>query len=300
MNIAYDLIKSDEIVSIQLDKIHRQAENSAIITESTKARKNIQLIPKDWVGTEVRGNLHDFTLECYSDASNTFYRVMEYFSSAIDSIKDIMDLQVIVPTKDKSAGTWNINTACQSLYNPPDESKPELDVYYDKNHSGTLRVGDKVINMENNYKAETYVGQWEPDTNNDDEEVSPDIVPIYNGSMGIIKAINIKKRQIVVDFQGIGNVLIKTEGLKSIQLAYAITCHKIQGSEVPYTIVGMDFSAYVLLTKEWLYTALTRSSVHCTLVAQNSALRYAVTQNGVGVKQTHLVQALYDLTHPTF
>ena len=104
----------------------------------------------------------------------------------------------------------------------------------------------------------------------------------------------------VVNFKGIGNILIKSNILKNIQLAYAVTCHKEQGSEVLYTIIGVDYSAYTLLTKEWIYTALTRAVRHCTMIAQNKALRYAISQNGVSVKQTHLVNILHELANPVF
>jgi exodeoxyribonuclease V alpha subunit len=300
LNIAYDLIKSDEISSSQLTKIHRQAENSAIITESIKARHGEQLIPKDWFGTETRGKLQDLTIECYSDPNNTYYRIMEYFSRTLEEVKNIMDIQIIVPIKEKQAGTWSINRACQELYNPSEEGKKELEVYYDPQHRGVLRVGDKVINMSNNYNTSIYRGQWDIPLDADDEESDDDVTPIYNGNLGIIKAIHNRRREMIIDFKGIGEILIKSDSIKNIQLAYAITCHKMQGSEVAYTIVGIDFSSFTLLTKEWIYTALTRASKHCTLLAQNRALRYAVMQNGVIVKQTHLVQVLNDLTHPTF
>lgn len=304
LNIAYDLIKSTDIASVQLDKIHRQAENSAIITESTKARKGIQLIPKDWAGKEIRGNMQDLEIECYSDSSNTFYKIMEHFTKAIGMVEDdndlsIMDVQIIVPIKDKEAGTWNINAACQNIYNPPEQDKKEIDVKYDKQHYGTLRVGDKVINMSNNYKTQLYKRQWEIDKDEDDDE-NQTIIPIYNGSIGIIKDINTKRREMIIYFQGMGDILIKSDLIRNIQLAYAVTCHKEQGSEVLYSIIGLDFSAYTLLTKEWIYTALTRAIKHCTLIAQNKALRYAVSQNGVSVKQTHLVQILHDLANPVF
>ena len=300
LNIAYDLIKSDEISSVQLTKIHRQAENSAIITESIKARHGEQLIPKDWSGTETRGKLQDLTIECYSDPNNTYCRIMEYFSRTLEEVKDIMDIQIIVPIKEKQAGTWSINRACQELYNPYEEGKKEIEIYYDPQHKGVLRVGDKIINMVNNYNTQMYKGQWDIPLDADDEEDEGDVVPIYNGNLGIIKAIHNRRREMIIDFKGIGEILVKSDSIKNIQLAYAITCHKMQGSEVPYTIVGIDYSSFTLLTKEWIYTALTRASKHCTLLAQNRALRYAVMQNGVIVKQTHLVQILYDLTHPTF
>ena len=103
---------------------------------------------------------------------------------------------------------------------------------------------------------------------------------------------------IVVDFNDIGEVVIPSNSLVAIQLGYAITCHKMQGDQCKYVIVALDFSAYALLTKELIYTAMTRAIKHCWIIAQTSALRYAVAQNGVSKKQTLLVALLHDIAHP--
>lgn len=102
----------------------------------------------------------------------------------------------------------------------------------------------------------------------------------------------------MVDFYDIGEVEIKSENLSAIQLGYAITCHKMQGDQCKYVIVAIDFSAYALLTKELIYTAMTRAIKHCWIIAQTSALRYAVAQNGVSKKQTMLVEFLHNIAHP--
>ena len=111
MNIAADLIASKEIVSIELSQIHRQAANSGIITESIKAREGIQLIEKDWIGTEVRGKLNDLVIDCFSDKSNTFYKVMQHASSELEDGTDIMDLMVIAPSYKNESGVDNLNAA---------------------------------------------------------------------------------------------------------------------------------------------------------------------------------------------
>ena len=84
----------------------------------------------------------------------------------------------------------------------------------------------------------------------------------------------------------------------NLQLAYAITCHKFQGSEIDTVIVGIDYSAYTLLCKQWVYTAITRSKKKCVLVADKKALDFAVHTNRVSTKQTFLPLILggkYDL-----
>lgn len=285
LNIANDLLHSDSIVSIELTEIHRQAQDSAIITESHKARKGEMIVKHNWTGTEIRGKLQDLAIDCYSDSSNTFYKIMQYASSALDTVEDIMDFIVIVPNKKQQAGTYNINAGIQELYNPKNSSKKELLISKD-GLSWVLREGDKVINTENYYEAKIY-----------NEEDS--ITSVYNGNMGIIKKINIRKKQVIIYFSDLKKTIIfNKEQLRNIELGYCVTCHKYQGSQAKNVIVGIDFSSYALLTRQWVYTALTRAMSKCVLVAQTGALRFAISQNGVSVKQTHLQSILYNLDHP--
>lgn len=281
-NIAYDMIHSNEIPTIELTKIHRQAAKSAIITQSIAIRNSKQIIEKNWVGTETRGDLQDLELHCYSDSSNTFYNIMEIFSKLmVQKDFDIMNCQIIVPVKTKgNACTYNINITIQELYNPPAKNKQEV-TRLSNDKPFILREGDKVINVVNNYKLDT---------------------PIYNGNIGIIKSIGyseeLDSKIMTVDFVGIGNVDIPEDFWAGIELGYAITVHKYQGSQSKNVIFGLDFSAYSLLTRELVYTGITRAQKKCYLVCQTGALRYATAQQSVSTKQTHLQDCLYEITHP--
>ena len=93
-------------------------------------------------------------------------------------------------------------------------------------------------------------------------------------------------------FNNIGRVLILSKQLINVELSYAITVHKSQGSQYPYVLVGIDFASYSMLTKELMYTAMTRASKHCKVECQTNALRYAVGQNAISNKQTYLVEAI--------
>ena len=279
-NIAYDMLVSPEIPSVTLNKIHRQAENSAIVTESVKIRKGYQIVEKDWVGHEVRGTLKDLDLTCFSDRSNTFYEVMGKFQIAMkEAQNNIKEVQVIVPMKLKGACTYTLNNAIQELYNQ--KGKKEVLMYAAKDMPYYLRVGDKVICTQNNYK------------------VQPNI---YNGNIGIIKKIAYNEEAdsevMTVDFDGIGIVEIPREYWKTIELAYALTCHKCQGSQFDHVIFGLDFSAYALLSKELVYTGITRAKKKCYLIAETGALRFATSKSSVRVKQTHLQERLNSLAHP--
>lgn len=275
MNIAADLIASKEIVSIELSQIHRQAANSGIITESIKAREGIQLIEKDWVGTEVRGKLNDLVLDCFSDKSNTFYKVMQHASSELEDGTDIMDLMVIAPSYKNESGVDNLNAALQSLYNPDSSEKKEVFVQK-SSKAWILREGDKIINVQNDYYAKNKF-----------------TAGIFNGNIGVVKNIDIDANTIAVDFQDIpGIMILPKKNWKDLELGYAITCHKAQGSQCKKVIVGLDFGSFIQLSREWVYTAMTRAIDKCYMVAQNNALRYAVSKNSISVKRTHLVKLL--------
>ena len=302
-NIAYDILNSPEIKVVRLNKIHRQAAASGIITESRKVYDSIQLCSSEAVINETRGELKDLELDIYSDKSNTFYKCIQYFQKYINQVDNIMDIQVIVPVKTRGdACCFNINNAIQDLYNPSAENKKEITVYYSKNVVGVLRVGDKIINTKNDYKTRAAV-----ECTREEEQqalefgVDPhegDITAIFNGFMGIITDINTETQSIVVDFFDVGKVIITKNNIKSIELAYACTGHKMQGSQARVVIVGVDWSSYSLLTKEWVYTALTRAQKHCVLIAQNSALSYAINKQGVSGKLTHLQDSLIEIAHP--
>ena len=285
-NIAYDMLCSPEVESCTLTQIHRQAENSAIVTESLKIKDKRQIIPEDWVGHEVRGHLQDLDITCYSDASNTYYEILKVFNNEWNKVKDqpnaIMDIQVIVPMKQRGgASTYTLNNVIQEICN----GKETRQQYMNSQYGGYyLKVGDKVINSVNNYKT------------------SPNI---YNGNMGKLKRFSHyynesgnKIEYMVVDFDGIGEVEIEKKYWGNIDLAYALTAHRTQGSEFPIVIFGIDYTSFKLLSKELVYTGITRAKKKCYLIAQNKALRYATSHSEVRLKQTHLQKCLHDIAHP--
>ena len=281
-NVAFDMIHSTEIPTVRLTKIHRQAAKSAIITQSIEVRNGRQIVQKDWAGHEVRGELQDLELWCHSDGSNTFYKITEVFQKLLYTKDfDIMETQVIVPIKIKGdACTYNLNNTLQELFNPFQKNKRQVNGF-SNGKSYILREGDKVINVRNNYRLN---------------------IPVYNGNIGIIKKITYSEEHdsqiLIINFKGIGNVEVPEDYWGDIELGYAITVHKYQGSQSKYVIFGLDFSAYSLLTRELVYTGITRAEKKCYLICQTGALRYATAQQSVSTKQTHLGDCLYEVAHP--
>ena len=276
-NIMFDMIESRYIKCVELTKIHRQAEKSAIITESIKVRNQEQIIDKNFVGKEIRGELQDFELDIYTDKNKTSKKIIEHFEELLPLTKDIFDIQVIVPMKNRGkASAYYLNNLLQEIV---------IDV---KNNTGlligenskfpfTIYLGDKVLNNKNNYETLNEYG---------------DEVPIFNGDLGVVVGMDTYRNTLVVNFNNKGNIYITKDHLSHISLGYASTCHKMQGSGIKYVIAGLDYSHYKLLTKEMVYTMQTRAKEHCVLCAENKALRYAINHTGVSTKQTHLKELL--------
>lgn len=282
--IAVDIINSTEIPTIYLNKIHRQAAKSAIITESIKMRNGQQIIPKDYTGVEIRGELQDLEINIFSDVSNTFYNTMQYVSTLLSKGVNILDMQVIAPRKEAGDScTHKLNLAIQLLYNPNTKKKKEVTINKDgKIYS--LRVGDKIINVKNNKETLDY-DTGEP-------------LPIFNGNIGVIYDISDGLDSMIIDFENIGRVEVAKKDFFAIELGYAITVHKMQGDQKEYVIVAIDNMSWSMLSRELLYTAVTRAKKKCYLVAQSGALRYATNQQKNSIKKTSLENILYEKTHP--
>lgn len=270
-NLLNDLMLSQKINFVELTKIHRQAEKSAIITTSQKIRKKLFLLSSDFEGDETYGQLRDLTLKARVDADCLFDVLIETFMEEYNRSKNIQDIQIIVAQNQKVAlARDQINKEIQQRINP---KKYESDLEIKIKYKNVLRVNDKIINRENHYDVETPEGIQ---------------TSIYNGSMGIVKEIS--TNYIIVDFFDEGEIIIPKEYYEGLELAYAITCHSSQGSQFKVTIVGFDNSSYILLSNEWLYTAVTRAKSMCYIVAQTRAINMAVTRHKTVDRNTFLLE----------
>lgn len=295
-NVFKDMLSSNTIPVARLTKIHRQAAKSAIITESIKVRNAMQLTTYNWVGTEIRGELHDLEMDIYRSGNESFDHIMQHFNTLYETAgRDCSDIQIVLPQRIRgNISALRVNTAVQEIVNPSN-GQDEIKISYvlnGRNTEYTLRVGDLVITTKNNYNTQTV------------DNVN---CPIYNGNRGRIVSIDTKKGNgvMIVDFEQWGKIVIDKFSTSSdegsinqwnnIELAYALTCHKLQGSEAKYVIIGMDNSARIMLTREWLYTAITRAKKYCVICAETDALNYSIKNSHVPFKQTFLQEFLKKL-----
>lgn len=259
--ILKDLIDSKIIPVIQLTKVHRQALRSGILLAANHIRDGKQIINQNDYRAKIIGELKDLYLIPKKTDEEIFEQIIKSCNKAKENM-DVMDIQVIVPMKNKGKiSTKNLNIELQKLFNP--EDKPFI-----KRGDFIFKEGDKVIQNKNNYDT-----------------------LIFNGTMGIIERVNEQDKKIIVNFEG-SKVEYTPENLAEIDLAYALTTHRCQGSGFKYVIGAIDFSSYMLLSRQLIYTLLTRAIEKCSLIYEPRALKYAISNNEVVKRNTFLKELL--------
>ena len=182
-------------------------------------------------------------------------------------------IQVITPSRKGVAGTESMNTLLQSVLNPPAKNKPEK-----KHGSRIFRVGDKVMQIKNNYSVE-----WEKN--------GYEGIGIFNGDIGIIESIDLKNENMVINFDD-RIVVYEFSMLDELEHAYAITVHKSQGSEYPIVIIPLYRCPPMLMSRNLLYTAVTRAEKMVILVGRKSVLETMVENNYHITRYTGLKEIL--------
>lgn len=267
-----DTLDLNCFTSIRLTKPHRQAMKSGIVPLSIDIINQKQIFDSTFEGNTILGELKDMELDIYKSNNVETERVINHFLKHYKRTNNLMETQIIVPMKNRGDfSTYVLNTEVQKRINPINPNRKNITVSLDKERFYVIQVGDKVINTKNNYKAKTIEGKD---------------IAVFNGNMGIVKEID--NGCVTVDFVGFGEVVLEGSGLQALELGYAITIHKSQGSGFDVVIGAIDSSAYVLLNAELLYTLITRAKKYCVLVGKNNAVRTAINKREVKNKQTYL------------
>lgn len=284
MNLAHDIYDSNYITTIELTKIHRQAQKSGIITASQSIRNGEPIFNKKFIGFETMGELKDMHFDITDTSSETREKVVTHFIEKYNSNlvkKEIMDIQILATCKERgNSSVFNLNQDIQNYLNPAEAFKQEIKVQLGKDREFFLREGDKVMCIKNNYKLFNIEGIK---------------TPVFNGWVGILKTINVYTNIVEIFFPIINDTVCFTtaEVSSSVILGYASTTHKYQGSSAKCIIGVLDSSVPPdMLTKELLYTMITRAEDECIIVAQNAALHKAILQSGISNKNTFLTELL--------
>lgn len=265
-NVLQDLINSKQITTITLNKIFRQAAKSKIILNSHRINNGEIFIKKDESDEELN---EDFFFIKETNQEKILEQVISLCSGRLKKMGDydfFKNIQVITPTKKGLLGTKDLNRALQEKLNPASENKSE------KNVLGTIfRVGDKVMQVKNNYDI-----YWEKKSKYTDKGISENGTGVFNGELGTIEKIDDLEKQIKVKFDDDKIVWYQYAELDQLEHAYAITVHKAQGSEFDVVIIPISPSAPMLLTRNLLYTGMTRAKKMLIIVGYPSVIEFMV------------------------
>lgn len=259
-NVLADIINTD-IKTIRLKKIFRQGLESNIIVNAHKINNGEYPIlnesGKDFFFIEAnRNNFNDVLANLVNNRLPKFY--------GLDKIKDI---QILCPSKKTPWGATNINENIQNVLNPSKESLKINDKVY--------KLNDKVMQIRNNYDLVA-------------ENALTDAEGVYNGDIGFINKIDKEDEKLEVEFYDGSVVTYKKEDIRDLDLSYAITIHKSQGSEFDCVIIPMMQVAPMLLTRNLLYTGVTRAKKLVILVGEKRIIKQMVNNNTSNKRYTNL------------
>lgn len=255
-DVLRDLIDSNVVPVARLSTIFRQAAHSKIIT-------NAHLINQGKFPDFPKGKSEgDFFLFPAEDAASAADWILQIVTERIPQkfgLDPIHDIQVMAPIYRGPAGVTVLNDRLQEKLNPPANSKPERRLF------GTVfRLGDKVMQTQNNYDKD-----------------------VYNGDIGFIQSMDVIEQTLTVHFDG-RPVTFDWSEADQLALAYVISVHKAQGSEFPAVVLPVVTQHYMMLQRNLLYTAITRARELCVLSGSRRAISMAVRNNKVAQRYTAL------------
>ena len=263
-SVLKDLIASEKIVTVHLDKIFRQAAKSKIIVNAHRVNNGKRFINKEDPELEEDAN-QDFFFIREANQEKILKEVLSLCNGRLKNFGEydfFENIQVLTPTKKGLLGTKELNKALQEALNPHRDGEAE------KNSMGaTFRIGDRVMQIKNNYDM-----YWEKLCDSGVETGNG----IFNGETGIITNINEKGKNLSVKFDDEKVCKYEFNDLEQIEHSYCMTIHKAQGSEFDVVIMIVPQAAPMLLTRNLLYTGLTRAKKLLIVIGNDRVVDYMI------------------------
>lgn len=275
--VLKDIINSDYFNVVMLNKIFRQATQSDIIMNAHKINAGEQ------VATDNKSR--DFFFLKRDEANIIISVMITLIQKKLPSYvnADPFDIQVLTPMRKGNLGVERLNLILQEYLNPKDNSKKEKETL-----QKLFREGDKIMQTKNNYQLE-----WEV-CNKYGIPVENGI-GIFNGDMGIIREINMYGEYMRIEFDEKRIVEYPFKQLEELELAYAITIHKSQGSEYPAVIIPLLSGPRMLMNRNLLYTAVTRAKRCVTLVGSIDTFQLMIDNESEQKRYSGLVERILEL-----
>lgn len=258
-NVLDDILKSGIIIVSMLTKIYRQSDDSLIIT-------NAHLINNGKM-PYINNSSKDFFFEEKSELDSIKNSIVDMVVKRLPKFTglDSSQIQVLAPLKAGVCGIDNLNRCLQEALNPPSIQKMEIPV-----GNNIFRVGDKVMQTTNNYNL-----VWKKMNGFIEEEGEG----VFNGDIGNIELIDFQTNEMVVLFEDGRRCLYPRTEISQLSLAYAITIHKSQGSEFDIVIIPAIAGPSMILTRNLIYTAVTRAKKMVVIVGEQKNLKRMVSNN---------------------
>lgn len=263
-NVLKDIIQSETITTITLNKIFRQAAQSKIVINSHRVNEGEHFISKEEIETGESKYLEDFFYINETDKNKILSQVLSLSGERLKNYGDydfLKNIQIITPTKKGDLGTKELNKRLQEKVNPEDENKKER-----KFGDSIFREGDRIMQIKNNYEI-----YWEKR-----EPIFEAGSGIFNGEFGTIQKINNEEKQMQIQFDDEKIAWYAFNELEQIEHAYAITVHKGQGSEFDVVIMVVGPSAPMLLTRNLLYTGMTRAKKLLIMIGNKNVIDFMI------------------------
>lgn len=276
-NVLRDLINSNFIKVVRLKEIFRQGKESMIILNAHRIN-NGELPYLNKKGGDFFFDNRENNEEILVTIKDLVNRRLPLFNSKWNKVKDF---QVLSPTRKGLLGVDNLNNELQSILNPPASNKKERKI-----KEVIFRQGDKVMQTKNNYTLKwNRVGGY-----GDNEGVG-----VFNGDMGFIESIDDENRTLTVIFDDERKIVYDNIYLEELELAYAITVHKSQGSEFKVVITPAFMGSAFLMNRNILYTGITRAKELVVVVGSQRALKYMVDNTNNMERYSSLKDRILDI-----
>jgi len=260
-SVLKDLINSEKIVTIHLDKVFRQAAKSKIVVNAHRVNEGIGFITKEEAEEDSKDDF--FTIN-EANQDKSLREVISLCTGRLQNYGDydfFQNIQVLTPTKKGMLGTRELNMYLQQALNPADGLKKEKQI------NGVIyRVGDRIMQVKNNYDIywERRIGRVESGSG------------IFNGEMGTLTNIDNQDKIIEIKFDDDKIAWYEFSDLEQIEHSYSITIHKAQGSEFDVVIMVMPRTAPILLTRNLLYTGITRAKELLIVIGAKQTIDFMI------------------------
>ena len=254
-NVLRDIIRSQQFSVVELKKIFRQASESDIVVNAHKINQGEQVT--------INNKSRDFFFLKRYDADMIIRVVIALIQEKLPRYVEArpFDIQVLTPMRKGLLGVERLNGILQHYLNPPSPDKKEKE-----QRLGLFREGDKVMQIRNNYQMEWEIrGRYGIPVDKG--------IGVFNGDTGILKVINEFAETAEVEFEDGRVAEYSFKQLEELELAYAITIHKSQGSEYPAVVIPLLSGPKMLLNRNLLYTAVTRARKCVTIVGSEETFR---------------------------